>query len=343
MARKLASINVIDSLKPIAGADFIELALIKGWQCVVKKGEFKPGDLCVYFEIDSLLPEIPAFEFLRKGVKIKIMPLEGKEYRGFRLRTMRFKGELSQGLALPLSVFPELTDVHAGDDVTETLRIIKYEPPAVIGGHFVSRGLFPSFIVKTDEERIQNIPEVLEHLQGKPVVMTEKIDGTSATYYLDPETDELHCCSRNLDIVDGDNIYWNGARTYALEPILREMKQQYGKGFAIQGELTGPNIQANPYKQNRLRFFVFNVFEMEDRRNVFAPFEKFPMFASLESVPIVYQGIYQGQDVQGLLDAAKGKSQLADVIREGLVIRLAEEGRWLSFKVVNNDFLLKEE
>ena len=342
MSRKLASINLIDSLKPIPGADFIELAVIKGWQCVVKKGEFQAGDLCVYFEIDSLLPEIPAFEFLRKSVKVKTMPLEGKEYTGFRLRTMRFKGELSQGLCLPLSVFPELTDVHLGDDVTEILNIMKYEPPAVSGGHFVSIGLFPSFVSKTDEERIQNIPEILEHLQSKQVVMTEKIDGASATYYLDPETDALHCCSRNLDIADGDNIYWNASRIYPIETALRELKTQHGKGFAIQGELTGPNIQANPYKQNRLRFFVFNVFDMDTRRNVFSPFKNFPMLGSLESVPVVYQGIYQGQTVSELLETAKGKSQLAEVIREGLVIRLDEGDRWLSFKVVNNDFLLNE-
>jgi RNA ligase (TIGR02306 family) len=124
MIRKLASIRKVKDVKPIEGADVIELILIDGWQCVSKIGQLKKDDLCVYFEIDSFCPEKPEFEFLRKS-SFKTMA-DGST--GFRLKTIRLKEQLSQGLVLPLSEV-NLSDVNEGDDVTEILGIKKYEPP----------------------------------------------------------------------------------------------------------------------------------------------------------------------------------------------------------------------
>ena len=134
--RKLASIRKIGSVSPVEGADNIELVHVDGWQCISKKGDFKEGDFCVYFEIDSFLPIRPEFEFLRKSSYRK---MGGKE--GFRLKTIRLRGQLSQGLAMPIQLFKELPyegyelfkeDDHGygnGYDVTETLGVTKYEPP----------------------------------------------------------------------------------------------------------------------------------------------------------------------------------------------------------------------
>jgi len=138
--RKLASIQRIKNLEPIAGADAIEKATVLGWQLVVKKGEFAIGDLCVYCEIDSRLPDRPEFEFLKA--------------RGMRIRTVRLRGQISQGICFPLSILPVYTDVQEDTDVTELLDITKYEPPIPAQLAGVAKGLFPSFIPKTDETRV---------------------------------------------------------------------------------------------------------------------------------------------------------------------------------------------
>lgn len=148
MSRKLATIRKISEIKPIEGADKIELAIIDGWQCVVKKNEFNVGDTCIYCEIDSFLPIKPEFEFLRTSSYKKMGDIEG-----FRLKTIRMKGQISQGLVLPISVLPE--GPYCNDlDVTEILGIKLYEAPVLAQLQGQMRGNFPHFISKTDEERV---------------------------------------------------------------------------------------------------------------------------------------------------------------------------------------------
>ena len=167
--RKLVTIQKISDLKPIENADAIECAGVLGWHVVVKKGEFKIGDPCVYFEIDSLLPVVSEFAFLSKS-GVKKSYADGKEYEGYRLKTIRLRGQISQGLCLPISIldgkkYP--TDsrknpvYQTGTDVTSLLGVVKYEPviPANLSGQ--AKGLFPGFIPKTDETRIQFCPKVL--------------------------------------------------------------------------------------------------------------------------------------------------------------------------------------
>lgn len=148
MERKLATIVRVDEIIRIEGADKIELARIKGWQCVVGKDIFIKEDLGVYFEIDSILPIEQRYEFLRKSCYKKT-----DLYEGFRIKSMRFKGCLSQGVLIPLVDFPELTEIEVGADVTEKLNVIKYEPyvPPHLQG--MAKGNFPHFIPKTDLER----------------------------------------------------------------------------------------------------------------------------------------------------------------------------------------------
>ena len=167
MQRKLVSIQTVDAIEPIEGADRIVKARVMGWDVVVKKEEFAPGECCVFFEIDSLLPEGTHWaEFMRP--------------RGFRVKTARLRGVLSQGLALPISILPAGTATPPlGTDVSELLGVKKYEPTlpdsAEIGGPF------PAEVPKTDEIRLQSALGVLDEIRGRDFYVTTKLDGTSAT------------------------------------------------------------------------------------------------------------------------------------------------------------------
>lgn len=242
--RKLASIRIITEIKPIDGADNIELAIVDGWQCVVKKGEFIVGQLCVYFEIDSFLPIKPEFEFLRKSSYKKMNDKEG-----FRLKTIRLRGQLSQGLVLNLDSVglpkdfsrpygPDFFENH--NDITEILGIEKYESPipAQLAGKV--KGNFPSFIRKTDQERVQNIWNKVKDLK-ESFEVSIKLDGTSCTYYYNNGV--FGVCSRNLEIIETEgNTLWDIAKACKIEESLRE----YGKNVALQGEVIGEGIQGNP-------------------------------------------------------------------------------------------------
>jgi len=240
MERKLASIQVIADIRPIEGADAIEVARINNWDVVVAKNVgHKVGDYVVYCEIDSFLPVREEFEFLRKS-SFKRMG----DQEGFRLKTIRLRGQVSQGLILPISIFGDFGwTAYEGLDVTERLGIVKYEPPipAELAGKV--RGNFPGFLRKTDEERVQNLTKDYAKWveEGLDFYVTEKLDGSSATFYLNG--DVFGVCSRNLDLEETEgNTFWKVARELKLEEKLREN----GQNLAIQGELIGEGIQGNP-------------------------------------------------------------------------------------------------
>lgn len=192
--RNLVTIQEIAAIKPIEGADAIELVIIKGWQCVSKKNEFKQGDLCVYFEVDSFLPAGDArYEFLHRTSYRK------NEFmgEGLRIKTMTMRGEISQGLALPITAFPEISEPVAGTDVTEVLSVRKWEMPEVMGTSGIEIGNKPFGIPTTDETRVQSMPEFIEAFTGKPYYISMKMDGTSCTVYVNNGV--VGVCGRNRE------------------------------------------------------------------------------------------------------------------------------------------------
>ena len=239
---KLASIQTISEIRPIEGADRIEAATVLGYQTVIKKGEFRPGDLCVWHEPDTVAAEKPEYEFLRK--------------QGFRLKVSRFKGQVSQGLALPLSVLPA-NNYAVGEDVTVLTGIRKYEKPLSPNLVCVAKGAFPSWIPRTDEPNLRSFPSALEEFKGRECVFTHKVDGTSATFYL--RNGEFGVCTRNLELLeDANSMFWRVAREHRV----REALATFSGDFAIQGEVHGEGIQGNHLSVKGVSLRVFNLFDI---------------------------------------------------------------------------------
>ena len=343
--RKLASIRKIDEINPIEGADAIEVATVGGWKVVVKKGEFAVGDQAIYFEIDSWIP-VELAPFLVKGKE----PREFEGVKGERLRTIKLRGQLSQGLLLPLgiSVYDVNANLEEGTDVTELLGIKKWEKPmnAQLAG--MARGNFPSLIPKTDQERAQNLVKeiVAANEAGTRFEITEKLEGSSMTCYL--IDGEFGVCSRNLDLKETEgNAFWQTARKEGLEEKMRNETDE-NWDFAIQGELIGPGIQGNIYNMKEVEFRVFDVYDITNgcylnplpRRNLIEGM-------GLKHVPVLVAAgsLYDTlgiTDMPQLLKFAEGKSVMGMIgcEREGLVFKEVNGG--MTFKVISNKYLLGE-
>jgi RNA ligase (TIGR02306 family) len=342
MERKLATVRRIKEIIPIEGADRIELAVVDGWKVVVAKDvQHKVGDLVIYCEIDSFLPIREEFEFLRKSSFKKMGDQEG-----FRLRTAKMKGQISQGLILPIFVLnPPDTNIYVqpfeGLDVTEMLDIVKYEPPIPANLAGKVKGLFPSFLIKTDEERVQNIAVEYSALcfQSKhQFYVTEKLDGSSATFYIN--NGEFGVCSRNLELLETENnSFWKVARELKLEENLRALE----KNICLQGELIGEGIQGNPYgiKGQTIRFF--SVYQIDSRTRLgIKDLKDICFMIGLQTVPILESNFLLPNTIEEMLQYAEGKSALnPKTEREGVVVRSLDGT--ISFKAISNKFLLKNE
>jgi len=339
--RKLATIRKIDALNPIVGADAIECATVGGWKVVVKKGEYNVGDLAVYCEIDSWIPTELA-SFLSKGKE----PREFEGIKGERLRTVKLRGQLSQGLLLTI---PEDTIKGAGIligeglDVTDHLGIVKWELPmnAQLAG--MAKGNFPSAIPKTDQERAQNlVGEILAAAQaGTQYEITEKLEGSSMTVYL--IDGEFGVCSRNLDLKETEgNTFWQVARRDGIEEKMRTVP---GTDFAIQGELIGPGIQGNIYKLTQPEFRVFDVYNITTG-SYLSPQKRRELIRNLGllHVPVMFVDKDLGVgSVEEILQWAEAKSVMGDINgpeREGIVFKEVNGG--MSFKAISNKYLLGE-
>lgn len=296
---------------------------------VAKKGQFKRLDKCVYFEVDSILPEREEFEFLRN--------------KNFRIKTMKLRKQLSQGIVFPLSILPEGTTTETDRNVTDILGVKKFEPviPACLGG--VARGLFPTQVPKTDEMRIQSVPEVLQELEGQPYYVAVKIDGSSGTFAnIDGD---IQVCSRNLSLKETeDNTFWKMFHRYDLKNVL-----EIEGNIAIQGEVAGPGIQKNPLGLKDHDLFVFDVYRIDtgDRLD-YTDLVSFCERHNLNMVPVEVAGDSFSGTLTQMLELARGHYPNGKR-REGIVIR-PQVGMYspalssrLSFKVINNDFLLKDE
>ena len=365
--RKLVTIRTISNILPIEGADLIALGVVDGWSVIIKKSEFKIGDPCVFFEIDSFLPMEPRYEFLKKTSKFN-----GTE--GYRIKTMKMKGVLSQGLALPLSMFPELT-INIQEDLSETLGVIKYDLEQFCGVNNTCKsekpGKFPSFIPKTDQPRIQNLPHLFTTNKEDTFEETLKLDGSSMTCYkvssnptllqkflalfgIKAPTTKFGVCSRNVDLKrtantvmtfnnEGKESVYDQSDFWATA-IKLDLANRVPVGYAIQGELIGPKIQANHEKVTELQYFVFDVFNISEQCYLL-PQERrdFCRTLGIPHVPVMNVEATPLQlTLDQLLQHVDTESVNPKTVSEGRVYK-SNTNPLLSFKVINNRYLLKHE
>ena len=339
-SRKLATVETVVSVHPIPDADAIERVRVRGWDVVVKKGDVSQDQKVLYIEVDSHLSlDDPRFAFLEsRGVRTS-----EDGFRGHVLKTAKLRGQYSQGIVFPLWEFPELAHLAAGDDATPLLPIQKWDPPlpADLGG--AVRGQLPSWIPTTDEDRIQNVADLLT--APGDWVATEKIDGTSMTAWVDGETDE-GVSGRNWDWTDSDtSSFWRLARENQLHEKLRAAYP--GQRAAVQGELFGPGLQKNPLGVPQLRFLAFNVVV----NGTVIPRGQWPQSLLDISVPVydfpfpgtVDEALEQVEQLKSLVTPGRGA--------EGVVWRLAnatqvEVGGYIrraSAKALSRKYLLKND
>jgi len=357
--RKLASVREIKEIRPIENADAIETAIVDGWECVVKKSEnFKAGDKVVYIEIDSIVPERPEFEFLRE--------------RKFRVRTIKLRKQVSQGLVLPLNILPQ-GDYNLDDDVTDILGVRKYDPEGELEQQLITKEVkkvknpiikfmlkfkwfrklylpkkefkgFPTWIVKTDEERIQNKTRMfeIEKELGTKFIVTEKLDGQSATYFLERVKGKLKfgVCSRNVNLSNDSNnsSYWAIARDLHIKEILEQLIGD-AESIVLQGEIIGEAIQGNKYKIKGYDFYAFNLIIGGEKIHTIK-MEEILRDYCIKTVPILENNFTLKDTIADMVEYSKGNSVLLKTKREGVVIRNYD--RSISFKVINPDFLLSE-
>lgn len=334
--RKMATVRQILAVDPIPNADAIEVATVGGWRVVIQKGEYQPGDLAIYCEIDSWIPHEFA-PFLSKGKD----PREFNGVKGERLRTVKLRGQLSQGLLLPWALAYTGVDPVEGLDVTVLLGIQRWEMPvsAQLAGEV--RGNFPTVIPKTDQERVQNLAKEIAAaaVEGQQFEVTEKLEGSSMTCYL--IDGEFGVCSRNLDLKQTDaNTLWATAVAEDIQAKMRKFHPAWN--YAVQGELVGPGIQGNVYRLAKPAFYVYDVYDI-DQGEYLRPYERTSMCIAtgLNHVPVITAGKDLGVGtVDELLTWAEGTSALNEQQeREGIVFKAENSG--FSFKAISNRYLLK--
>lgn len=373
--RKLASIQRILELRPIEGKDRIELARVLGWHVIVQKGLYKVGDLCVYVEIDSQLPERPEFEFLRP--------------KKFRIKTMKMSGVVSEGICFPLDILQGTillagsVHIQEGEDVTSALGVKKYDPyeqeekecepkQAEISSHalrvmmnipglrsiakiVIKRNYnaakkaqaFPSFIQKTDETRIQNMPFILEG--DDTYECHEKVDGSSMTVFIvrgkkkfwqRDVKHEIGVCSRNRRLIEGTKNaenYYKVFYKYNMEKVLNSILTD-NDWAVIQGELIGPGIQGNKYQLGDVDFYAFNYITSKGGKIPSSIATPWLENMGIKWVPKV-ENIQMPATVEDVLKFATDKSKINPAtLREGVVCRNYEKG--VSFKAVSPEFLI---
>jgi hypothetical protein len=368
--RKLASVRKIKELRPIEGADRIELSIIDGWQVIVKKDDFKVGDKCIYFEIDSVLPPKQEYDFMQT--------------RKYKVKTIRLKGVISQGLALPYN-----GSLEEGSDLTESLEVkhiddLKpivqnstelYRKPKGFFKYLIwriknlfrsntpGRLPFPWFLQKTDQERYQNYSDLtreFDKVEHEDIIMTEKLDGTSFTAYY--HKGKFGICSRNYELarkVSGTEHYFDIVEKHDIKTSMKTYFEMYLKsrpnivGFFIQGEIIGPSIQKNRYNLKEKGLFIFNTglikSDPNNKKNIIKEDDNYYLSTGrcfclgIDYVP--FKGLYSAKNkdhdtiLNNLLEYSKLTSSLRkEAIAEGIVIR--SNSNKVSMKCINPEYLL---
>jgi RNA ligase (TIGR02306 family) len=345
--RKLVHVERVKSVEPIPGADFIEKARVLGWDVVVKKGDVQTGDLAAYFEIDSFIPIDERYEFLRAS-SYKNNEENGE---GFKLRTVKLRKQLSQGLLLPLSMFQDELEgviIAEGIDITDILNVKLYEDPIPAELRGKMMGHIPWFIQETNQERIQNVyDEYFEKYRKLTFEVTEKIDGTSCTFYW--KDGHFGVCGHHYEFHEDDtNTYWEIARAIGIKNALDEL----ARNIAVQGEAAGSKISGNRLKLVGHRFFNFDIYNIDEHR-YFLPEEREEIYdilekkcTGIEHVPVINKNcpiFMETSNIEDILRMADDWSAVnPSARREGLVFKSNElvDGDTVSFKAVNNEYLL---
>lgn len=371
--RELAYIETIKAIKPITGADRIECAEILGWEVVIQKDTFKVGEHIVYCEVDSILPKLECFEFLRP--------------RNFRIKTICLKQQISQGIVFPLSVLTDvdpsfnLNKLKLGQDVTEALKIVKYDPESALDDEIpqekrswitnkwsfikwkltgikpVRKGSFPQDVPKTDEIRVQKMGSLLEKREGELVYITEKIEGSSCTFVYRRNDNWLakvlgknhifQVCSRNRIVYDSrtgrgetNKQFYPLAEKYNLLSGLKRLN----RNLAVQGECLGPGVQNNIYQLPEYEFRAFLIYDLDAKK--YLDFnEAFTLMAQLglTSVPIIDASVKLVNDVKHYVELSKGTSRInAKTNKEGIIIQASKTNReGIVIRAMNGDFSFK--
>jgi len=266
----LATIQKIQGIRVHSNSDNLELADVLAWQVVVKKGEFRPGDLVVYICTDTVLPaENPNFQFLAS--------------KKYRINPIRLRGEASAGICFPLSILPADRQYNEADDVTELIGVKHYEKPvpAELSGKVA--GSFPGYLKKTDEDNLRSYPELLNEFTGRDCYITLKMDGSSGTWFIGTDG-QFGVCSRNLQLEESDtNGFWKMAKKYDLKNKLLQYFE--GKSIALQGEVCGPGIQHNKIGLPELQMYAFTLYNPTDRK--YLGYDALVDFCTKMDVPMV--------------------------------------------------------
>jgi len=350
----LASAQRIVKITPIEGADAIETATVLGWEIVIKKGEYQVGDLCCYIQIDTILPEKPEYEFLRD--------------RKFRVKTIKLRKQISQGLIVPLPA----GEWKEGDDLTDVIGVKKYEKvdnnptryqkprkPKTWYGRLLynlkynflgkmfpfllkgDRSDFPKNLVPiTDEERIQNIPKVLHTHAGKTFILSFKLDGSSITIIHNKflGRSKYRICSRRFELHDKNNDWHRVFANTNFKRHIQTLVKYYGTNdIIVQGEAIGKfNGNHHGLKSDEIK--LFNIFVNGKRINQ----REFIEVCRANYIP--HCPMYKEVVLNHTLPEILKMSEILDILNlqveaEGLVWRCVEDN--LSFKVINNKYLLK--
>lgn len=326
--RCLAQIVTIDKITSIPKAEAIELAAVLGWQCVIKKNEFKIGDKVIYVSIDAIMdPDDPLFAFL-----------DGK-----RVKTRNILKTLSQGLIFNLDIIVkknpdfDLNTLNVGDDVTKLLGIYKYLDTSELTVYKPSKNskAFPDYVPKTDEERLQNIVNILDRLIDRDIIITRKEDGTSATYIF--KDGEFLMASRNFVVDNSPSPYSDMAKLLNIESSMRKL----GRNIAIQGEIVGPKINGNRLRLNNFDYRVFNIYDIDNKAYLkWSEVKSITNDCNLNTVPILYEGKYDKiMTFDHLMKMADSLEYYKGSIAEGIVVKT--EDNKISFKVISNKYLQK--
>lgn len=317
----LVYIGKIITLEDIPNAHFIRSATVVcgaggKWRGIVRKDQFTVGQLCNVFLPDSLVPPNESMQFL--------------ESSNWRVTMKKFRGVPSEVVIMP---FPEAYhgDMKVGDDLTEWFGVTKYCKPIPVHLQGLAKGLFPSFIPKTDELNYQRHPELVEELHGKAYYVTEKADGSSTTAF--HYKGEFGICSRNLELRrDENNGYWQVAKKYDVESNLPE-------GYALQWETCGPKIQGNPMGLTEIDAFAFSAYNIEERR--YLDGEEFFIFCKTLGFPTVrWLDTGLSFDKEKVHTFGEGTYENGNQ-REGVVVR-SQDNHFgqnpISFKVINLNY-----